>query len=56
MTRALYSGLVRLHPRPFRAEFGDEMLWISTNPRRKVRGEACRGCSPTPSSQCSVSG
>ena len=28
MTRALYSGLVRLHPRPFRAEFGDEMLWI----------------------------
>jgi hypothetical protein len=28
MTRALYSGLVRLHPRPFRAEFGGEMLWI----------------------------
>jgi hypothetical protein len=28
VTRALYSGLVRLHPRPFRAEFGDEMLWI----------------------------
>ncbi|MGA7235017.1 MAG: hypothetical protein WBY44_05030 [Bryobacteraceae bacterium] len=28
MTRALYSGLLRLHPRPFRAEFGDEMLWI----------------------------
>jgi len=28
MTRTLYSGLVRLHPRPFRAEFGGEMLWI----------------------------
>ena len=28
MTRALYSGLVRLHPRVFRAEFGGEMLWI----------------------------
>jgi hypothetical protein len=28
MTRALYSGLVRLHPRSFRAEFGGEMLWI----------------------------
>jgi hypothetical protein len=28
VTRALYSGLVWLHPRPFRAEFGGEMLWI----------------------------
>ena len=28
MTRELYSGLVWLHPRPFRAEFGEEMLWI----------------------------
>jgi hypothetical protein len=28
VTRALYCGLVWLHPRPFRAAFGDEMLWI----------------------------
>ena len=28
MTRALYAGLVWLHPPRFRAEFGDEMLWI----------------------------
>jgi hypothetical protein len=28
MTRSLYRGLVRLHPRAFRSEFGDEMLWI----------------------------
>jgi len=28
MTRSLYRGLVWLHPRAFRSEFGDEMLWI----------------------------
>ncbi len=28
MTRALYAGLLWLHPPRFRAEFGDEMLWI----------------------------
>lgn len=28
MMRAVYAGLVRLHPPAFRAEFGDEMLWI----------------------------
>jgi len=28
MTRSLYRGLVWLHPRAFRREFGDEMLWI----------------------------
>jgi hypothetical protein len=43
MTRALYAGLVWLHPRSFRAEFGDEMLWIfdesaSQRPWRTVPG------------------
>ena len=28
MTRALYRGLVALHPRAFRAQFTEEMLWI----------------------------
>lgn len=28
MTRALYRGLVWLHPPSFRAEFGGEMQWI----------------------------
>ena len=28
MTRALYRGLVWLHPREFRTEFGGEMQWI----------------------------
>jgi hypothetical protein len=28
MTRALYQGLVRLHPAAFREEFGAEMQWI----------------------------
>ena len=28
MTRALYQGLVWLHPAAFRAEFGAEMQWI----------------------------
>ena len=28
MTRQLYTGIVRLHPREFRDEFGGEMLWI----------------------------
>ena len=28
MTRALYQGLVWLHPPAFRAEFGGEMQWI----------------------------
>jgi hypothetical protein len=28
MTRALYIGLLRLHPSPFRRQFADEMLWI----------------------------
>ena len=28
MTRAIYQGLVRLHPPAFRAEFGGEMQWI----------------------------
>ena len=28
MTRALYIGLLRLHPLPFRRQFAEEMLWI----------------------------
>jgi hypothetical protein len=28
MTRSLYRGLVWLHPRAFRAEFAEEMIWI----------------------------
>src|SRR5580692_7298109 len=28
MTRALYQGLVWLHPPAFRAEYGSEMQWI----------------------------
>lgn len=28
MTRAVYLGLLWLHPPSFRAQFGDEMLWI----------------------------
>ena len=28
MTRALYHGLVWLHPAAFREEFGAEMMWI----------------------------
>ena len=28
MFRLFYIGLIRLHPRPFRQRFGDEMLWI----------------------------
>jgi hypothetical protein len=28
MIRALYIGLLRLHPSPFRRQFAEEMLWI----------------------------
>ncbi|HEX3877824.1 MAG TPA: hypothetical protein VHW24_12610 [Bryobacteraceae bacterium] len=28
MSRALYSSLIYLHPRSFRRQFGEEMLWI----------------------------
>ena len=28
MIRSVYRGLLRLHPRDFRREFADEMLWI----------------------------
>jgi hypothetical protein len=26
--RAVFACIVHLHPRPFRTEFGDEMLWL----------------------------
>ena len=28
LLRTVYQGMLRLHPADFRAEFGDEMLWI----------------------------
>ena len=37
MIRALYFGLIWLHPPGFREEFGDEMLWIfDENPRESL--------------------
>jgi hypothetical protein len=38
--RIAYQGLLRLHPYDFRAEFGDEMLWIFDEESR--RGKAAR--------------
>ncbi len=34
---ALYRGLVRLHPKPFRAQFGDEIMQVLSDERR-IRG------------------
>jgi hypothetical protein len=36
--RGLYAGLLRLHPKPFRQQFADEMLWIFDQQAAEERG------------------
>ena len=44
VARIAYRALLRLHPSAFRAEFGDEMLWIWDEEMRdeKIRDEELR--------------